>query len=259
MGKTTDKRRVVISNELKAQLEHLQEKTGATPKALMKQLRDTETPQGLTHAIIQGWLDGRLTTAKQDYINFVLEKWPTFKGSPDWPDQSPHQFQCVDLDNETISILRYHRKRTGVGPAGLLRIGREDTPEGLKPATIVHWLHGNVKTVRKEHLEYVLNRWAALEDLSLRKINDLAIMSARRSNYVILTTPMLKALRDLRDLTGVGATNLLRRDSNSPVKPSTVDCWLTGKTTSVNFDHYEYVLNKWKWYARQQGRLEWDE
>lgn len=74
----------------------------------------------------------------------------------------PKHADTVHVTHEMRERLPSLREETGFGPTALLRGTRHDRPDGLKSDTVKRWLEGKAASARKDHLEYVLSRWAGL-------------------------------------------------------------------------------------------------
>lgn len=111
-----------------------------------------DRPDGLSAAVISGWLSGRTSRAREDHLNWVLTRCATMAVSTG---------RRVPVTEEHRNALKAEAARTGLGQTDLLRIAG-NVPDGLTAGMISQWVSGNVATARKDHLEWVLTRWRAL-------------------------------------------------------------------------------------------------
>ena len=137
----------------------------------------------------------------------------------------------IRITDELREILRRHRERTGVGPYAL--IGRTDRPPPDLTWPIVEGLlNGRIKSVRGDHLSFLLQTWRALPG----------------TDYVPLTGSIRAELRYQRTRTCVGAGPLLLRRDDKPrgLTASVVGSWLDGRTKSAREHYLHYVLTTWR-------------
>lgn len=204
---------VVIRTEILDKLHAHRERTGIPASKLLAGADDL--PDGLNTALINSWLAGKTKTANPDHLYYTLKRW---KALPD----APHEIVSVDQ-----SILVAHRERTGVAGTDLLK-SAQDMPEGLSLTTINSWLHGGVKTARRDHLEFVLGRWESLESLGYE--------------YLSITSNILIELQSFRDqLLLPGAIFNDTQDVPDGLSVYTVTSWLNAQVTKARKDHIDFV------------------
>lgn len=68
----------------------------------------------------------------------------------------------VPITSEIISQIKFHQKRTGVGPQKLLRAKRDSLPTGLSSSVIYNWINGKSTTTKEAFLIYVIRHYKAL-------------------------------------------------------------------------------------------------
>lgn len=78
------------------------------------------------------------------------------------------------ITEELREELNAERIRTGIGPTALMRGTAHDPqrPSTLKGHTISKWLNGSITSARPGHIAYVLDRWKALPDASVRNARE---------------------------------------------------------------------------------------
>lgn len=146
----------------------------------------------------------------------------------------------VIIDKNIRATLTGHQERTGVGPTKLLKNTRGNRPEGLRAHIITNWIEGKNKTLRRDHLDYVLKLWSEIPDGPER----------------IEITPEIRAtLCRHRDRTGIGshAITTIRDDCPEGLSSGIIQYWLDGKTKTARRDHLEYIIGLWS------GLLNYDE
>lgn len=128
-----------------------------------------DRPARLTARIVRGWLYREADTADDNHWRYVIErlaKTPDMIGTPPFNEKKPRQVfsnfpDHRPLTDEERSLLRHHRKRTGVGGNVLLR-DAVDKPQGLTPQMISSWMGDRPPRAQPEHVRYVLVRYAML-------------------------------------------------------------------------------------------------
>lgn len=125
---------------------------GFLPGAAFEGAQDV--PEGLTVYVVANWLTGQARTVRSDHLEWVKARCAALAESPT---------RRIKITEETRATLDAERRRTGVGPAELLR-NADGAPEGLSAGMISTWSNRNVRTARKDHVDYVVARWSALPD-----------------------------------------------------------------------------------------------
>lgn len=145
----------------------------------------------------------------------------------------PKHADTVHVTHEMRERLLSLREETGFGPTALLRGTRHDRPDGLKSDTVKRWLEGKAASARKDHLEYVLSRWARLASASQGKVP--------------LDEKTRRELVGHRRRTGVGPLKLLRGSGGVPLGLSAnqISGWLSGRVMNVRKDHLDFVARRW--------------
>ena len=106
------------------------------------------TPQGLNSQTIYHWMNGIVVHANKEYLEFVLDQWP----------KMPIR---VSLDDAMVKKLCSEMTRTGLGPSRLIKT-MPNAPDGLNLQLINRMMNGNIKLVREDHLQAVLDAYAAI-------------------------------------------------------------------------------------------------
>lgn len=142
---------VEISDEVRAELVMHADRTGIGAVRLLKDSIDC--PEGLTYLNVQAWISGDIGSAQKSYLDYVLSRWKSL------PDSD-----VVEITPEIISLLRSEAERTGTGVSALFRGVRPSEVGGMNASIVKNWLAGGTKMAKREHLEFVLERWKALPD-----------------------------------------------------------------------------------------------
>lgn len=145
-----------------AVLQALQQEKDRTGLGAIRLLRGVpERPDGLTHNMVQAWLDGATRTARKDHLEFALEAWRSRRSRK--RPKRPKRNLATDSDYVILlpkdrEYLHAQKDRTGRGTHSLLA-NMPDVPDGLTPRVIEGWLDWRCRTARKDHLAYVRKLW----------------------------------------------------------------------------------------------------
>lgn len=190
-----------------------------TGVGVMRLLRDQDdVPEGLNATAFENWFKPSVKTARRDHVEYLEGKWKALDS-----------VETVEITPALRQTLRAHKTRTGKGPRALLR-GARDKPEGLRADAIQRWMSGNTRAARKDHLDYVLKRWA----------------QARVA--MPLDATLRRTLRAHIARTGVGSIALLRgaRDMPEGLTPARIESWIHGTAKTALREHVDYVLRRWE-------------
>lgn len=129
--------------------------------------------------------------------------------------------------DDARATLNAEKQRTGIGIRKLLA-GRDDIPSGLNAKKVDNFLAGGVRTMSREHLDYLLSLWNNLPS----------------GEFVTLTPEVLKDLRRHIRRSGKGPHAILRAARNKPdgLTSRVIESWL-GPTAKARKDHLEYVFS----------------
>lgn len=141
---------IPLTDDIVQQLRAHQARTGIGPAQLLEDAEDK--PPGLRTTDIRSWLAHRNKTAQKDLIDYVIRRWAAM------PDQV-----VVPITPNMRDTLRREKQRTGLTLPNAL-VNRPDIPDGLSVGMIHGWLYGQVKTARREYLDYVLGLLKHLPD-----------------------------------------------------------------------------------------------
>ena len=212
---------VPLTKEIIALLNENINRTGIGPYKILKGSR-LERPDGLNAAIVCTWLEGKRKHVRQDHLDYVLKKYKQASTEPP-----------IEITQDTRSILKTYRKKTGITPHKLLQLSKP-VPKKLDASLIRSWITGKVTVAKKEHLEFVLQQWEKL--------------SAGKAEFVEITPELLAVLRDYKDRLGVWASALLKGKQDVPegLTINVMSGWLEGRTKTLRVSHLEYVLETYR-------------
>jgi len=224
--------RIAMSDEHLAMLRSEIARTGKGSKAILRGKR-RQMPEGLNSGIIDQWLNGNVQSASEQHWNWVRQTYAEDQPDPD----------SLELTKEMRNHLKAERKRTGAGIQKLFRGTNDLRPEGLTSSSIVHnWLSGSHKTVRKDHLEWVIE---AYKNFGTPKA---------QSSRLIITEELRDQLVAEFKRTGLGAASLMGHARNSApasLNPTKIQTWLSGTTKTANREEWNFVM---EFYAKFDSR-----
>lgn len=143
---------VILTPSNIALLKKHKDRTGQSAGVLLS--RAERVPTGLNANKVSNWLNGVVQKANKAEYEFMLWLW----------QEAPDKAERIVINNVMLRALRQQRVRTDIGPMALLRGTKHERPSGLTSTLIGSWLSGKTKSVRKDHWEYVFEKWADLPD-----------------------------------------------------------------------------------------------
>lgn len=133
--------KITLTEDMISRLRAERYRTSVGPKALLKQY--TELPKGLNHPMITHWLGGRIKTAREDHLEFVLDAWSCLS-----------DIETIELTDELLAELQALQKASGVTPEMIVRWG-DAGAIGLSVSNIKHYLSGNAKKIRLDYIRFL--------------------------------------------------------------------------------------------------------
>ena len=204
-------------------------------------------PSGLNAALLKTWLSGRVKTARTEHLEYVLKAWGDLESMA--PDHATTGgLARVTLTGKIRATLRAEAKRTGyAGQALVKRI--KPRPAGLRHTILANWINGRTKTARRDHLQAVLDTYAALPDAPTLEPKTV-LRRARSGPRLAFTQKRGDALRKERARTGVSAKKLCALSGEAAPPPGLhaglINNWLSTDPDTVSKDDYEWALRAWK-------------
>ncbi len=164
---------VPITREMKRELRSHWKRTGLSTRRIVE--NDPAAPEGLTVAMVNGWIANKIHEARHDHWMFVLKKWASF------PDGEYHRQRramrqkgagrprrklgeiWIAFTEEMSSQFISEMARTNANfNRDILRA--DNAPEGLTLRVMHNWRYAHVKTTRRDHWKFVMARLAAMPD-----------------------------------------------------------------------------------------------
>lgn len=219
--------RIEITEEIRTKLVEEKRRTGVGPYKLLGKLRHAKS-EGLRAYMIDNWISGDTVTAYSNHLDYVIRLWAVLPDAPEMVLLMPHH----------IDEMRFHQRRTCIGPVNILKIA-DDVPEGMHWNCVNKWLSSTVRSVQKQHLEYALNLWRSLPphaDYTGPLSYEPEQERADASSLMTLDDPMLLSARHAIEDHGIwGSWELLRGHPECPD-----DLTYTVIEKLVSTDHEEY-------------------
>jgi len=204
--------RIRITPEIVKELKAYQDKSGFGPTALLKGRSDC--PVKLTANRVNGWMVGRIKSARKDELAYLRRIWPEARA-----------VERVPLTAELRSELKAMKAKTGTGEMALL-YDRKNKPAGLDAAVIKSWLNGRAKTADETHLAYVIGLWG------------------EASPYIPITKAMRQSLTDLKASCGLTWEQIRQELPTMRDKPTaaTIANWANGQMKTTRADAFNNVI-----------------
>jgi len=218
-------RRVEITKDKLRLLKQERERTGVAPQKLLKGTRASR-PHGLSASIVSSWLNGIVTSAKPDYLNWVIEQYAKI----------PPQSANISITAEMHERLCGERERTGIGSVKLLSDPQNPVPHGLTPPMLNMWFARTSKSAQEDHWNFVMSEYAYLPDKGKTNIQ-------QTSRERVLLTPKFKDSLNLWRSVGLLPTFFFENNPNEPegFTKSVLSNWLSGTSQTGLPLHIEYV------------------
>ncbi len=154
-------------------------------------------------------------------------------------------------------MLKAERDRAGVGFAKLLST-TENVPDGLTDKIIFTWL-GKTKSARRNHLAFVLERYAALPTLEraaplhpyeteksarLKRLERRVGVTPKLSRYAPIAAEKRSTMKLAFHRSGVSYKSLmlLIAREHAGISQQMVSGWISGRTKTARPEHIECVL-----------------
>ncbi len=146
----------------------------------------------------------------------------------------------IPVTSEIISQIKFHQKRTGVGPQKLLRAKRDSLPNGLSSSVIYNWINGKSTTAKEEFLQYVIRQYKALPNASREKKSN----KSYKEDLSTIPEKDWQRLKKIHELTGILPSKLFQI-CDCPydfLSPQIVSNWLRDKNYKAKPEYVEWVL-----------------
>lgn len=161
--------------------------------------------------------------------------------------------QLILLTPQHRALFRAEKKRTGATPRMFLTDDL-DVPDGLTFQTVNKWVTGSIKEVIKDHLDYVLKKWAQIPDNAGRILSDGTILLQGRRRFLIsqrwvsLTEEMSAALNAEFTRTGASPHTFLNDIEGAPSQLSSriIKTWIYRQAKTVNVELWSYIMAQLK-------------
>ncbi len=232
--------RISLTDKVLQELKYHRERTGVGPRKLLS--AKSNIPQGLSAAMVELWFSKKVLKVRQDHLKFVLATWealPEARQGKKTARVFDHGF--VKIPAATRQQLQEYRQQSGIGPISLLK--QTNGPLGLTSGMIQSWLGGAVKTAKREHLQFVLDRWSQLT------------RTEKTAKRVAVTDDVWKQLLAYREQ-GWLPGQILKDATDVPpgLKATIISSWFSRNPKLVRQDYLEFVLLRCQQLAKQKSR-----
>lgn len=216
------RREIKITSAIRAKLLAQKERTKVGTQKLLNEKKSL--PKGLSPAIVNRWLTGAIKSATKEHLDYVMSKWESLPSIA---------FDFIEITSEDFEKIHTYKKLTNMGATTFLKKVK-NIPADLTAEKINNWLSGNSKTVREDHLSFVLEKWKELAEGNQTRI--------------AITPEVLTRLIDYRDRGNLLPGHILKNASDKPkgLSAHIISTWLSGRVKRVRKDHLDYVLLRCK-------------
>ena len=164
---------IQITRDMKRELRSHWKRTGLSTRRIVE--NDPNAPEGLTVAMVNGWIANKIHEARADHWTFTMTKWASF------PDGEYHRQRratrqkgpgrprrkkgdiWIPLTPEMSAQFISEMARTNADFDGdILRAA--NVPEGLTLRVLHNWRYRHTKTTRCDHWNFVMDRLRTMPD-----------------------------------------------------------------------------------------------
>ena len=173
--------------------------------------------------------------------------------------------QQIKVTKDMLNELLKHKKRTALGPYAITKGRIESKPDGLDGKVLSNILTGSIKTIPKNHFDYIIKRYKTAPDKpkKLLKRSDLptrepyqfksaeisspyigARNTSSRSDHIVIPLQILEEFREYRD-SGLSPSRVLDIIQDKPEGFSTelANSWISGQIKSASPQFLEFYLD----------------
>lgn len=208
------------SNDMKAALLAQKERTRVGVVSLLSNADNI--PDGLSVGMANHLLRGDFQKIRDTHYKFLMS---AYENLPD------NEHEYILLEGAALERLRRLKTTKFIGPSTLLK-EHADAPDGLNHSLISGWFSGHSKTARRDHIEWLLEKWEQAPDL------------------VFITEDISLRLRQEIERTGVKPINLLKKSEEQPagITQLILYGWIDGRIKTANKDLLNWVFEEFKKY-----------
>ena len=218
-------------------LTFLRQEKDRTGVSVLYLIQNCDLAPGLTFDRLKYIYSGNIRYVKNNEYTSIIQ---ALKILPDCGDDRKKRGVSagyIYISPETIEEIKGHIKRTGVSAEDLVA---KSGIASISAKTIRSWFYGHNKSTRKAYLDEVLQGWRKLPDLG-----EDHKQRALSAEYIDITPEIIEEIRYQIKRTDV-TPNGLSRKTGITVYGTTINNWLSGRTSSACKEHVEKVLNEWR-------------
>jgi hypothetical protein len=162
-----------ISKAMRKELRHHWKRTGVSTRRVLE--GHPPIPAGLTTAMVNDWIAGRVLFARPSLWNHVITLWSAM------PDGDGHKKRLAakqkgagrPRDPDTATRIPFTREMSKQFKAEMIRTGADmerdilnapDAPEGVTQRLLYIWRYCHAKSTRADHWDFVMDRLRAMPD-----------------------------------------------------------------------------------------------
>lgn len=162
---------IQITRDMKRELRSHWKRTGLSTRRIVE--NDPNAPEGLTVAMVNGWIANKIHQARADHWTFTLTKWASLpdgeyhrerrsmrQKGPGRPRRKLGEIWIAFTEEMSAQFISEMARTNADFDRDILRA--DNAPEGLTLRVMRAWRYRHVKTTRRDHWEFVMARLAAM-------------------------------------------------------------------------------------------------
>jgi len=140
-------------------------------------------------------------------------------------------------DKALRKLVRSKLRETGLEIAEMLRDTHEIRPAGLTLGTIIKWMSGSTRFIRKDHFDWLMN--ACNHQIAKHQ------KAEQEKQRITIDSDMHALLLSEIERTQMGAIRILRlapRPLPEGLNTLKLQCWISGHTKTTRKTHWKFVM-----------------
>lgn len=176
---------------------------------------------------------------RKDHLDYLIHEFITKTKFSD-----PNDLMIITPD--IIQELEYHRVRTGLSAAMLLKISSE-CPKDLTKKIIADWIDGITKKATRQNVDFVLKNWKSQPtDYKIADRYNNPTEEKLSRSLIEITPDFRSVLTEYVSSSGLSLFGILKKWRPLPnhLALEVVAGWISGSIARATYDHIAFVKNK---------------
>lgn len=219
--------RMDITEDMLEKIRQEKQRTGKGISTLLKGKRG-EKPAGMHSGHINNM--SRHKTMKRAYYEYAVKLYEATPDKPA-PKEKKDKPAMIEMAGQRRDELKARIKQSGMSLSELWEVIKPDAPEGITYTYLISLMNTQNKRTRKDFYEYVEKRTQNLKVVR-----------------VLIDDTIREQLIELRDISGVNETQLLRDAQNAPqeLSASLINSWIKRKGLKAHKDLLDWTVKEWE-------------